>query len=215
MSNWNNADFKKMKVDVFGMDRERNCLKESDWLAKVFHQFIDDADLNALKGVTMNIMVRSIVLCYDPNSPLVIRIQDIKQRKVEAFQLLNTKTYKDGRFSEDVDGIIIGKNEKYNRMVLQYLKAVDSMSYTSMSYFTESYYDLLAQLQTQDAKERAQTMVLIEKIEAQAKRKAKEFFSGDEKLIDYVASENIYEETAALTPEYFAKKFKSMKETVE
>jgi len=34
-------------------------------------------------------------------------------------------------------------------------------------------------------------------------------------LIDYVASENIYEETAALTPEYFAKKFKAMRETIE
>jgi hypothetical protein len=84
-----------------------------------------------------------------------------------------------------------------------------------MSYFTESYYDLLAQLSSQDPKERAQTMVLIEKIEMQAKRKAKEFFVGDEKLIDYVASENIYEETAGLTPEYFAKKFKAMKETTE
>lgn len=217
MSSFSNADFKKMKVDVYSMDRERNCLKENDWLAKVFHKFIDDDELNSLKGITMNLMVRSIVLCYDPNSPLVTRIQDIKARKVEAFQLLNVKTYKERKnmFSEDVDSIILGKNEKFNRMVLQFLKVVDSMAYTSMSYFTESYYDLLAQLSSQDPKERAQTMVLIEKIEMQAKRKAKEFFVGDEKLIDYVASENIYEETAGLTPEYFAKKFKAMKETTE
>ena len=214
MSSFSNADFKKMKVDVYSMDRERNCLKENDWLAKVFHKFIDDDELNSLKGITMNLMVRSIVLCYDPNSPLVTRIQDIKARKVEAFQLLNVKTYKERKnmFSEDVDSIILGKNEKFNRMVLQFLKVVDSMAYTSMSYFTESYYDLLAQLSSQDPKERAQTMVLIEKIEMQAKRKAKEFFVGDDNLINYVASENIYDETEALTPEAMAKKFKLMKE---
>lgn len=208
-------DFSKMKVDVVNMYLEKNILKENDWLAKVFHQFIDDADLNSLKGITINLMVRGICLCYDPNSPLVTRIQDIKQRKIEAFKLLNVKTYKEGRFSEDVDNIILGKNAKFNRMVLRFLKAIDSMSYTSMSYFTESYYDLLSQLQEQEPKERATTMVLIEKIEAQAKRKAKEFFVGDDKLIDYVASENIYEETEALTPEYFSKKFKLMKETID
>lgn len=214
MSSFSNADFKKMKVDVYSMDRERNCLKENDWLAKVFHKFIDDDELNSLKGITMNLMVRSIVLCYDPNSPLVTRIQDIKARKVEAFQLLNVKTYKERKnmFSEDVDSIILGKNEKFNRMVLQFLKVVDSMAYTSMSYFTESYYDLLAQLSSQDPKERAQTMVLIEKIEMQAKRKAKEFFMGDDNMINYVASDNIYEEAEALTPEAMAKKFKQMKE---
>lgn len=214
MSSFNNADFKKMKVDVYSMDRERNCLKESDWLAKVFHKFMDDEELNSLKGITMNLMVRSIVLCYDPNSPLVTRIQDIKARKIEAFQLLNVKTYKERKnmFSEDVDNIILGKNEKFNRMVLQFLKVTDSMAYTSMSYFTESYYDLLAQLSSQDPKERAQTMVLIEKIELQAKRKAKEFFMGDDNMINYVASDNIYEEAEALTPEAMAKKFKAMKE---
>jgi len=214
VSSFSNADFKKMKVDVYSMDRERNCLKENDWLAKVFHKFIDDDELNSLKGITMNLMVRSIVLCYDPNSPLVTRIQDIKARKVEAFQLLNVKTYKERKnmFSEDVDSIILGKNEKFNRMVLQFLKVVDSMAYTSMSYFTESYYDLLAQLSSQDPKERAQTMVLIEKIEMQAKRKAKEFFMGDDNMINYVASDNIYEEAEALTPEAMAKKFKQMKE---
>jgi len=203
-----------MKVDVYSMDRERNCLKENDWLAKVFHKFMDDEELNSLKGITMNLMVRSIVLCYDPNSPLVTRIQDIKARKVEAFQLLNVKTYKERKnmFSEDVDNIILGKNEKFNRMVLQFLKVVDSMAYTSMSYFTESYYDLLAQLSSQDPKERAQTMVLIEKIELQAKRKAKEFFMGDDNMINYVASDNIYEEADALTPEAMAKKLKAMKE---
>jgi len=215
MSSWNSADFKKMKVDVFGMDRERNCLKESDWLAKVFHQFIDDADLNALKGITMNLMVRSVVLCYDPNSPLVVRIQDIKQRKIEAFQLLNTKTYKDGRFSEDVDGIIVGKNEKYNRMVLQYLKTIDNLAYCSMTFYLESYYDLLGQLQSQQGKDLAQIMILIEKIEVQVKKKSKEFFHNDENLVNYVASDQIYQETEALTPEYFSKKFKSMKEQMD
>jgi len=215
MSSWNSADFKKMKVDVFGMDRERNCLKESDWLAKVFHQFIDDADLNALKGITMNLMVRSVVLCYDPNSPLVVRIQDIKQRKIEAFQLLNTKTYKDGRFSEDVDGIIVGKNEKYNRMVLQYLKTIDNLAYCSMTFYLESYYDLLGQLQSQQGKDLAQIMILIEKIEVQVKKKSKEFFHNDENLVNYVASDKIYQETEALTPEYFSKKFKSMKEQMD
>lgn len=204
-----------MRVNVVAIDAERNCLKENEWLAKVFYKFIDDADLNSLKGITINLMVRAIVVCYDPNSPLVTRIQDIKQRKIEAFKLLNVKTYKDGRFSSDVDDIILGKNVKFNRMVLQYLKSVDSMSYTSMSYFTESYYDLLAQLQEQEAKEKAQTMILIEKIEAQAKRKAKEFFMQDDNLINYVASENIYEETDALTPEAMAKKFKMMRETIE
>lgn len=212
---YNPKDFSKMRVNVMSIDSERNCLKENDWLAKVFHQFIDDADLNSLKGITVNLIVRAICLCYDPNSPLAVRVQDVKQRKIEAMKLLNVKTYKDNRFSGDVDDIILGKNAKFNRMVLRFLKSIDSMAYTSMSYFTESYYDLLAQLQEQEPKERATTMVLIEKIEAQAKRKAKEFFVGDEKLIDYVASENIYEETAALTPEYFAKKFKLMKETIE
>jgi hypothetical protein len=208
-------EYAKMRVNVMAIDAERNCLKENDWLAKVFHQFIDNSELNSLKGITVNLIVRSICLCYDPNSPLAVRIQDVKQRKIEAMKLLNVKTYKDGRFSSDVDDIILGKNVLFNRMVLRFLKSIDSLSYTSMSYYIENYYDLLSQLQEQEAKEKAQTMILIEKIEAQAKRKAKEFFMGDEGLIDYVASENIYEETAALTPEYFAQKFKQMKETIE
>jgi hypothetical protein len=213
--NWEKSDFKKLRVDVVSMASDRNCLKENEWLALVFNQFIDDAELNSLKGVTINLMVRVICVVYDYNSPLVLRIQDIKQRKIEAFRLFETKTYKDrdGRFSQDVEDIIVGKNVKFNRMVLQFLKAIDSLSYVSMSYFTESYYDLLSQLQTQDPKEKAQTMVLIDRIEAQAKRKAKEFFMGDEKLIDYVASEGIYEESKKLSPEVMANKFKLMKES--
>lgn len=211
---WDKSEFKKMKVDVYSMDRERQCVKESDWLAKVFHNWIGDDDINALKGVTLNIILRTICVSYDPNSPLVLRIADIKQRRIEAFKIFETKTYTNGRFSEDVEDIILGKNQKVNRMILQFLKCLDSMGYTAMTYYTESYYTLLAELNTQEPKERATTMVLIEKIEAQAKRKAKEFFMGDEKLIDYVASESIYEETEKLTPEYFAKKFKLMKETI-
>lgn len=209
---WEKNDFKKMKVDVFSMDTERNCLKESDWLAKIFHNWIDDADLNALKGITLSKIIKVIVLVYDPNSPLVLRINDIKQRRIEAFRIFETKTYTNDRFSSDVEDIILGKNEKVSRMTLQFRKAMDSLAYTSMSYYTESYYSLLAELQSQDTKEKAQTMILIEKIEAQAKRKAKEFFMGDEKLIDYVASENIYDEAMSLTPEAMAKKFKLMKE---
>jgi len=214
VSSFNNADFKKMKVDVYSMDRERNCLKENDWLAKVFHKFMDDEELNSLKGITMNLMVRSIVLCYDPNSPLVTRIQDIKARKVEAFQLLNVKTYKERKnmFSEDVDNIILGKNEKFNRMVLQFLKCVDNLAYCSMSYYLESYYDLLSQLQRQEGKDLAQILILIEKIEAQVKKKSKEMFVNDENLANYVASDSVYEEAEALTPEAIAKKLKAMKE---
>jgi len=207
-------DFSKMRVDVVDMYLEKNILKENDWLAKVFHQFIDDADINSLKGITINLMVRGICLCYDPNSPLVTRIQDIKQRKIEAFKLLNVKTYKDGRFSEDVDSIILGKNAKFNRMVLRFLKAIDSMAYTSVTYYLESYYDLLAQLQSQEGKDLAQILILIEKIEAQVKKKSKEFFMGDETLVNYVASDKIYEEAEALTPEAMAKKFSKMKQEI-
>jgi hypothetical protein len=211
---WEKADFKKMKIDTFSWDRERNILKECDWLAKIFHQFIDDQDLNALKGVTLNIIVRVITTTYDPNSPLVLRISDIKQRRIEAFKIFDTKTYTNGRFSEDVEDIILGKNPKVNRMILQFLKALDNMGYAAMNYYTESYYDLLGQLQSQEGKDLAQILILIEKIEAQAKKKAKEFFMGDEKLIDYIASENIYEQAENLTPEMMSRKLKAMKETI-
>ena len=203
-----------MKVDAYSWDRERNILKECDWLAKIFHNWIDDQELNSLKGVTINLMARAICLCYDPNSPLVNKIQDIKQRKIEAFRVLNTKTYKEGRFSEDVEDIVRGKNAKFNRMVLQFLKAVDNLSYCSMTYYLESYYDLLAQLQSQEGKDLAQILILIEKIELQVKRKSKEVFMNDENLVNYVASDNIYEEAENLTPEVMAKKMKLMKENI-
>lgn len=210
---WEAKDFSKMKVNVFSMDRERNCLKENEWLQKVFYKFIDDEELNALKGVTINQLVRVILVCYDPNSPLVVRIQDIKQRKIEAFTIFETKIYKDSnRFSGDVEDIIMGRNEKFNRMVLQFLKVVDNLAYCSMSYYLESYYDLLSQLQKQEGKDLAQILILIEKIEAQVKKKSKEMFVGDEVLSNYVASDAIYEEAAALTPEAIAKKLKATKD---
>lgn len=215
MSSYDTKDFSKMRVNVVAIDAERNCLKENEWLAKVFYKFIDDADLNSLKGITINLMVRAIVICYDPNSPLVTRIQDIKQRKIEAFKLLNVKTYKDGRFSSDVDDIILGKNVKFNRMVLQYLKCVDNLAYCSMSYYLESYYDLLSQLQQQEGKDLAQILILIEKIEAQVKKKSKEMFVNDDSLANYVSSDSVYDETDALTPEFFAKKFKAMKDSID
>ena len=213
--NFEKSDFTKLRVNVVSMDSDRNCLKENEWLGKVFHQFADDDELNGLKGITLNLLVRGLVLCYDPNSPLVLRIQDTKQRKIEAFKLLNVKTYKDGRFSEDVDKVILGKNAKFNRMVLQFLKAIDSLSYVSMTYYLESYYDLLAQLQSQEGKDLAQILILIEKIETQVKKKSKEFFMNDENLVNYVASDKIYEEAEALTPELMAKKFKAMKEKID
>jgi hypothetical protein len=212
---YDSKDFSKMRVDVVNMYLEKNILKENDWLAKIFHPFADDSELNSLKGITINLMVRAICLCYDPNSPLVVRIQDVKQRKIEAFKLLNVKTYKDNRFSEDVDNLILGKNGKFNRMVLQFLKAIDSLSYVSMTYYLESYYDLLAQLQSQEGKDLAQILILIEKIETQVKKKSKEFFMNDENLVNYVASDKIYEEAEALTPELMAKKFKAMKEKID
>lgn len=210
---WEAKDFSKMKVNVFSMDGERNCLKENEWLQKVFYKFIDDEELNGLKGVTINQLVRVILVCYDPNSPLVVRIQDIKQRKIEAFTIFETKIYKDSnRFSGDVEDIIMGRNEKFNRMVLQFLKCVDNLAYCSMSYYLESYYDLLSQLQRQEGKDLAQILILIEKIEAQVKKKSKEMFVNDENLANYVASDSVYEEADALTPEIMAKKIKAMKD---
>jgi hypothetical protein len=210
---YESKDFSKMKANAYSLDFERNIVVQNDWVAKIFHQFIGDAEIEALKGVTMNILVRVLLVTYDPNSPLVVRIQDVKQRKIEAFKLFNTKTYKDGRFSSDVDDVILGKNPKFNRMVLQFLKAIDSMAYCSMTFYLESYYDLLGQLQSQQGKDLAQILILIEKIETQVKRKSREVFANDENLVNYVASESIYEQAEALTPEFFAKKFKLMKET--
>lgn len=210
---WEAKDFSKMRVNVFSMDRSRNCLKENDWLAKVFHKFMDDEELNGLKGVTINQLVRVILVCYDPNSPLVVRMQDIKQRKIEAFNIFETKVYKENnRFSSDVEDIILGKNEKFNRMVLQFLKVIDNLAYCSMTFYLESYYDLLAQLQKQEGKDLAQILILIEKIEAQVKRKSREVFVGDETLANYVSSDTIYEEADILTPEAMAKKLKSLKD---
>ena len=210
--NWEKSDFGKLRVNVVSMERDRNCLKESDWLASIFHPFAEDDDLNNLKGITLNNLVRVVVICYDPKSPLVTRIDDVRQRKIEAFKIFETRTYKDGRFSEDVDKIILGKNEKFNRMVLQYLKAIDNMAFASMYLFAENYYDMLYQLATQDNKERAQTMVMIAKIEEIMKKKASEFYSGDDDLINYTASEKIYEEAKAITPELMAKKLAAMKD---
>lgn len=212
---WKKDEFKKMKVDVYNFDFERNIIKHNEWLQKVFHPFLDDEELNSLKGVTMNLMVRCICLCYDPNSPLVYRFPDIKHRKIEAFTMLQTKVYKDNRFSEDVENIILNKNEKVNRMVLHYLKCLDNLGYTGMIYYTESYYELLAQLQTQDPKDKAQTMILIDKIETQLKRKAKEFFSNDDTLINYISSNKIYEDYEAQTPEFIARKLTKIKDTIE
>lgn len=212
---WKKDEFKKMKVDVYNFDFERNIIKHNEWLQKVFHPFLDDEELNSLKGVTMNLMVRCICLCYDPNSPLVYRFPDIKHRKIEAFTMLQTKVYKEGRFSEDVDNIIIGKNPKFNRLVLQFLKAIDSLAYTGMVYYTESYYELLAQLQGQDGKDLADILIKIDKIETQLKKKTKEFFVNDENLINYFSSNKIYEDYEAQTPETMARKLTKIKDTVE
>lgn len=212
---WIKEDFDKCKVNVLKIPEDRNCLKENEWLGKVFYKFIDDEELNSLKGITINLLVRAICLCYDLNSPLVLRIQEIKERKVEAMRLLNVKVYKDNRFSSDVDEIIQGKNVKFNRMVLHYLKCMDNLAFTSMSYYLESYYDLLGQLQTQEGKDLAQILLLIEKIEVQVKKKSKEFFVNDELLVNYVSSDNIYEEAAALSPEAMAKKLRSIKDTID
>ena len=86
------------------------------------------------------------------------------------------------------------------------------MAFASMSLFAENYYDMLYQLATQDNKERAQTMVMIAKIEEIMKKKASEFYSGDDDLINYTASEKIYEEAKAITPELMAKKLAAMKD---
>jgi len=83
-----------------------------------------------------------IALMYDLNSELQ-SIKDIQQRSIEAAKLAGFNTNKDGRFTEDVVYILLGRNEKFNRAIMEYVSRINNPVWKHR-VVTEYHYNKLA-----------------------------------------------------------------------
>jgi hypothetical protein len=78
-----------------------------------------------------------IVLMYDPDSPMRREVGHYQQRKGACADLVEFKKEKDGRFIKEVDEMLVGTDEKVNKLIAAYISHLAIPEYTELIVLLE------------------------------------------------------------------------------
>lgn len=96
-----------------------------------FEEFQQDAGINISKIIVY------IILMYDLNSELRRIYADYFTRKREAAIMAGFNINRHGRFSESIEEMLLGENDKVNDMIVRYAMLFNNPDYISLVAYTE------------------------------------------------------------------------------
>lgn len=154
-------------------------------------------------------IINYIVWTYHKNSPFVERFENIIERKAEVLKYLGVKPQKDGYFAEDIQKVIKSSDEVVGKMVIQFVRFENSLSYYALVQTLESYCKLLDQLgeevgSSKEAKETTETIIKMKKVKEAVDELAAEVFRQDAYQADFVAAHQIEQgRKSRIIPEHY------------
>ena len=80
-------------------------------------------------------VARYVILMYDIGTPMRKEYPKFREREAISAQYAGFKIGKKGHFTKEVEGMLIGKNDEVNAMIVKYLTLFNNPDYTAlMSY---------------------------------------------------------------------------------
>jgi len=160
------SDFNEIKYNFF-VDEEESVFNLFPELGR-FPEFKLDFK-NKLYEKWREEIIKMIMICYDPHSPLVKHEKDIIRRKVQAFDFIGVKKEKDGTFPTEINQIVMGRSYEVQRMTAQFLKLQNNFKWSRLCALVDAYYQMIAQATTntdeEGRKDRFDTLEKIGKYE--------------------------------------------------
>ena len=142
MDEYTPNDFVEMKFNVNDIEFNIPILKAFPVLQNYSEFKIElEADLD------INKVLRWVFLCYDRKSPF-LREVSINQRKLKAAIFAGFKTNSDGRFDEDVEAMLKGRNHEVNAMVIRFAWLFNNHLYLLLVAKTEFLYQFAIRMTT-------------------------------------------------------------------
>lgn len=181
-------DYEKLKWRIDKVPFDKKCIEVYPELGDIFLEFL------TLKTDTLSndMLIRFIIFCYHRNSPYIEKITNPIERKVAVFNYLKIEE-KNGAFPSDIQSIVKSISPRVAKMIYQFCKFEDSLTYFALVTTTEVYIQMNEQLGSEmssakDSKDTADVLVKLEKIEDRIDKLSSKLFKQDIMLKDFIGS---------------------------
>lgn len=194
-----NVDFRKGMFDITHVTESTNILKEFPRLAQ--HE-----SFKAVLPSYLNkaILFRYIVLMYDSQLATREAIPDLNKRKVECAIVAGFKTDNGGKFTEEIESVIMCMNPYVNNMIVEYCRMQRMPKYTSLISIEEAHSKLLKKLM-EEGTDKSSVLKAINDMETEMESRTVELLNHDR---SFGLRQSLYEasesERLALRPEDIA-----------
>lgn len=140
-------DFEGMMFNVFDASKKEDILEQFPKLKKRKEFGIK------VNKLTINKVIKFVIYCYDRNSPLILDFPDTNKRKVESCKLAGFTYDDNNKFDKELIRILKGENANVNKMIIRYCLMQRPTTYALLVSNTNTYFEILAQLETKNPKE--------------------------------------------------------------
>ena len=188
------------------------CYEVYPELAEIFKPFI--ANYNESDNqISIDLLIRYVVLVYHRYSPYAINEQNIIKRKIDVCELIGLNIE-----DKEVEKVIANRNKFVNVAVIHFLKQESSIDWFELNQYLESYYQIMSAL-TDDsddigtktiqdiAKIKLGIVKEMKQIKSEIEQLTAKVFREDSDMLNYVERYKKAEEEnfVVLSPEDFVK----------
>lgn len=198
-------DFAKMKWPLHLLDRKTMWIQYAD----LKNRFLEYLDIYT-PSLTNDDIVLFIVYCYHRYSPFVEKMDNIIERKVAILKYLNIEPKADGKYAPDIQDILRSNNEVIGKMIIQFVKFENSLTYFAFVQAVETFFAMNTQMAKElstakEAKEAGDVIIKLNAVEDRIDKLADKLFQRDRDLKDFLGSLTVIEgRKHKLVPEDYA-----------
>jgi len=189
----NKKDFTGMEWRIDELPDNEKCVDAFPELKNIFLEFLN----YKTESLTNDQIIRMIVYCYHRKSPFVEKMDNIIERKTAVFNYLKVKDNK-GIYPKDIQAIIKSSDAKTAKLIYQFCKFENSLTYFALVTTTEAYIKMNEKLGddmegSKESKDTVDIMIKLQKVEERIDYLADKLFKRDKDLKDFVGSVLIIE----------------------
>lgn len=204
--------WKKCRWDMRAVPADKKVYEQFPELFDIFSPIIEAYAKADDIGISIDLLIRYIVLVYHRHSPYATQEQNIVKRKIDVCDLIGLPTNK----SETVN-IIANQNKLANNAAMHFLKQ-ENMEWAELQQYLNAYFQIMGALTDDSSQDTSKTVQDIAKvklgivkemkgIKQEIEQLSSKVFAGDIDLVNYVEQYRKAEETnfQIIMPEDFIK----------
>lgn len=150
-------------------------------------------EFKLIRPLSFDRIFKYVVYMYDWNSPLRVQIDDYKVRKANAMFLAGYELQEHGDFSDDINDVLLNKNEDVMKIIFRYARMTMGERYSTLVSLQAGYQTTLLRVSSGDNRAYNDLKGLRDKIDFIMKEMLSDdnFNRVDERFLDYVDMETL------------------------